>query len=279
MSRIVFNDGAFMAAEDATVPLMDRSFLFGDGIYEVTCVIGGRLIDNEPHLARLDRSLGEIDIPNPYTLDRWIEIQSELCRRNDLDEGLVYIQVSRGVGERDFVSAPDMKPRVVMFTQQKPVILNALMESGAKVITVPDLRWARRDIKSVSLLAQVLAKRTARDRGAQEAWMIEDGTITEGASSTAFIITKTREVVTRPLSNAVLPGVTRLAVMRFVEENGLRLIERAITLDEAHQAAEAFYTSASGIVTPVVEIDGHPVADGRPGPLSRRLRAVYLETM
>ncbi|MBY0612049.1 MAG: D-amino-acid transaminase [Beijerinckiaceae bacterium] len=277
MSRIVYNDGEFMDERDAFVPLMDRSFLFGDGIYEVTCVIGGRLIDNEPHLARLDRSLREIDIPNPLGADAWTGIQQELIRRNALDEGLVYLQVSRGVADRDYLSPDDLKPRVIMFTQAKSIVNGALAQSGAAILTVPDQRWARRDIKSVALLAQVMAKRAARAAGANEAWMIEDDFVTEGASSTAFIVTSENEIVTRPLSHAVLPGVTRLAVMRLVAEKGLKLVERPFSLAEAHAAREAFYTSAGSLVTPIVSIDGVKVGDGMPGPTAKALRSMYLD--
>ena len=277
MSRIVYNDGQFVEESQAFVPMMDRSFLFGDGIYEVTCVIGGRLIDNEPHLARLDRSLREIEIANPLSAGEWTDVQQELIRRNGLEEGLVYLQVSRGVADRDFLSPDELKPRVIMFTQAKSIVDGALARNGAAIHTVPDQRWARRDIKSVALLAQVLAKRAARAAGANEAWMIEDGFVTEGASSTAFIATANDEIVTRPLSHAVLPGVTRLAVMRLTAEKGLRLVERPFTLAEAQVSREAFYTSAGSLVTPIISIDGAKVGDGAPGPLSKMLRTMYVE--
>ncbi|YBV94206.1 D-amino-acid transaminase (plasmid) [Phyllobacteriaceae bacterium JZ32] len=278
-SRIVYVNGTFLPFAEASIPVMDRGFLFGDGIYEVTALIEGRLADNEAHLQRLDRSLREIGIPNPYSTAKWAAVQQELITRNGLTEGLIYIEVTRGVSERDFLYPADLKPTVVMFTQAKSVRANAALAKGADVITVPDLRWARRDIKSVSLLAQVLAKRAAAEAGANEAWMVEDGVITEGASSTAFIVTQAKEIISRPLSHAVLPGVTRRAVLRLVEEKHLTFVERTFTVEEALRAREAFFTSASTIVMPVVCIDGQPVGDGKPGPLALQLRELYIETL
>jgi len=277
MARIVFVNGDFLPFEEARIPIMDRGFLFADGIYEVSAVVGGRLVDNEGHLTRLDRSLSEIRIANPYTTEEWVALQTELVARNGLDEGLVYMQVTRGVAERDFTFPKDAAPTVVMFTQAKTILASPYAETGVAVVTVDDLRWKRRDIKSVALLAQVLAKQAAADAGVFEAWMVEDGAVTEGSSSTAFIVTRDGTIVTRPLSNAILPGITRRSVMRLAQETQLRIEERLFSVEEAHDAAEAFLTSASSFVMPVVAIDGRPVGDGRPGPLTRRLRALYLE--
>jgi len=275
--RIVYVNGRYCPIEEATIPIMDRGFLFGDGIYEVTAVLEGRLIDNRPHLERLNRSLAEIGIANPHSVAEWTAIQGELMGRNGLAEGLIYIEVTRGVAERDFACPADLAPTVVMFTQPKAIRDNPAAKSGAAVITLPDLRWRRRDIKSVALLPQVLAKLAAKSAGVAEAWMVEDGYVTEGASSTAFIITAAKEVVTRPLSHAVLPGITRNAVMRLAERHGLTLIERLFTVDEALAAREAFFTSASTFAMPVVKIDDRPVGDGTPGPLVQELRALYIE--
>jgi D-alanine transaminase len=276
-ARIVYLNGDFLPFAEARVPIMDRGFLFADGIYEVSAVLDGRLVDNEAHLARLDRSLGEIDIANPHSLAEWIALQTDLVARNGLTEGLVYMQVTRGVYERDFAYPPaGTAPTVMMFTQAKTIAANPLAETGAKIITVPDLRWKRRDIKSVALLAQVLAKQQAAAAGVAEAWMVEDDAVTEGSSSTAFIVTKDGALVTRPLSTALLPGITRKAVLRLAEEAGLALEERLFSVAEALAAAEAFYTSASAFVMPVVSIDGHAVGDGRPGAHTRRLRELYL---
>ncbi len=276
MSRIVFVNGAFVPFEQASIPIMDRGFLFADGIYEVSAVLNSRLVDNDAHLARLERSLAEIRIPNPYTREEWTRLEEELVRRNGLVEGVVYMEVTRGAAERDFAFPKDATPTVVMFTQAKVISRAPAAETGVAVISVPDLRWKRRDIKSVALLAQVLAKQAAAEAGVAEAWMVEDGHVTEGSSSTAFIITRDGRIVTRPLSNAILPGITRRAVMRLAAENGLVVEERLFTLDEAYGAAEAFYTSASAFVMPVVEIDGRAVGAGKPGPLTRRLRELYL---
>jgi D-alanine transaminase len=276
MSRIVFVNG-FVPYEEARIPIMDRGFLFADGIYEVSAVLNSRLVDNDAHLARLDRSLKEIRIANPYSAQEWTRLEEELVRRNGLVEGVVYMEVTRGAAERDFAFPKDTKPTVVMFTQVKNISRAPAAETGVAVVTVEDLRWKRRDIKSVALLAQVLAKQAAAEAGVAEAWMVEDGHVTEGSSSTAFIITKDGRIVTRPLSNAVLPGITRLSVMRLAGEHGLAIEERLFTLEEAHEAAEAFLTSASSFVMPVVRIDGKPVGAGEPGVLTRRLRQLYLE--
>jgi D-alanine transaminase len=270
MSRIVFVNGAFLPHQEATIPIMDRGFLFADGIYEVSAVLGGALVDHEAHLARLDRSLREIRIANPYDAAEWTRLCQELVRRNGLAEGLVYMQVTRGVAERDFAFPQDARPTVIMFTQAKTISRSPQAETGIAVVTVPDLRWKRRDIKSVSLLPQVLAKQAAAEAGVAEAWMVEDGYITEGSSSTAFIITGDRRIMTRPLSHAVLPGITRKSVMRLAAEQGLMIDERLFTVGEAHAAAEAFLTSASMLVMPVVEIDGRPV--GRRFPSWRSMR-------
>jgi D-alanine transaminase len=277
MSSIVFVNGSFLPFEEASIPIMDRGFLFADGIYEVSAVLNSRLVENDAHLARLDRSLDQIRIANPYTAQEWTRLEEELVRRNGLVEGVVYMEVTRGAAERDFAFPKDAKPTVVMFTQVKNITRAPAAETGVAVVTVEDLRWKRRDIKSVALLAQVLAKQAAAEAGVFEAWMVEDGDVTEGSSSTAFIITRDGRIVTRPLSNAILPGITRQSVMRLAQEHGLKVEERLFTIEEAHAAAEAFLTSASSFVMPVVEIDGKPVGNGRPGALTRRLRQLYLE--
>lgn len=276
--RIVYLNGAFLPFEEARVPIMDRGFLFADGIYEVSAIIDGKLVDNAAHLARLDRSLGEIGIRNPHDAAGWEKLQTELVARNGVREGLVYMQVTRGVAERDFAfPKAGTEPTVMMFTQAKTVLANPLAETGARVITVEDLRWKRRDIKSVALLAQVLAKQQAAEAGVAEAWMVEDGAVTEGSSSTAFIVSRERVLVTRPLSTALLPGITRASVLKLAGEADLKIEERWFSVAEAYEAQEAFYTSASAFVMPVVEIDGRSIGEGRPGPLTRRLRELYIE--
>jgi D-alanine transaminase len=277
MSRIVFLNGSFMPIEEAKVPIMDRGFLFADGVYEGIGVLGGRLVDNAAHLARLERSLREIRIRSPYSDAQWTRLEEELVLRNTLEEGFLYLQVTRGVAERDFLFPKDATPTIVMFTQAKSIVRSPLAETGLSVISVPDLRWKRRDIKSLSLLAQVLAKQAAAEAGAHEAWLVEDGFVTEGGSSSGFIITKAGSIVVRPLSNAILPGITRQALLRLAQEAGLTLEERLFTLEEAYAAAEAFLTSASNFVMPIVSIDGRPIGDGRPGSMTMRLRALYLD--
>lgn len=275
--RIVYVNGTYLPLEEAKIPVMDRGFLFGDGIYEVSAVLHGRTIDNLPHLERLDRSLGEIAIKNPHSIAEWIAIQDELIARNGLAEGLIYIEVTRGVYERDFTCPPDITPTVVMFTQAKPFRDNPLAKTGAAIITLPDLRWKRRDIKSTALLAQVLAKQAAKAAGVAETWMVEDGHVTEGASSTAFIVTRAGEIITRELSSAILPGVTRRTLMKIAENLQMKVVERAFTVDEAMNAAEIFFTSASTIAMPVVTIDGKTVGGGKPGPVVAKLREMYFE--
>ncbi|WP_230533456.1 D-amino-acid transaminase [Microvirga roseola] len=276
MSRIVFLNGSFLPIEEAKVPFMDRGFMFGDGVYEGVGMLDGRLIDNEAHLERLERSLREVRIPNPYSRAEWTSFQEEIARRNGMTEGFIYFQVTRGVAERDFVFPENATPTVAMFTQAKSIANAPAAEKGIAVITVPDQRWKRRDIKSISLLAQVLAKQAAKEAGAQEAWMVEDGFVTEGGSSSAFIITKAGAVIVRPLSHAILPGITRQSLLQLSKEEGIVLEERLFTVEEAYEAAEAFLTSASNFVVPIVSIDGRPVADGKPGPLTRKLRELYL---
>ena len=278
LEQIVYVDGAFVPVADAKVSVFDRGFLFADGIYEVSAVLDGKLINNDSHLARLERSVGEIALNLPETLPRIVEIQKELIARNGLADGLVYLQVTRGaVIPRDFAFPKQAKPTLVMFTSAKDIVNAASAKTGIAVKTVPDIRWVRRDIKSVALLAQVLAKQAAAEAGCQEAWMIEDGKVTEGGSSSAFILTQDDVLVTRQNSNAILAGCTRKAVMKLAEERQLRVEERAFSVSEALAAKEAFITSASLFVQAVVTIDGQTVANGKPGPMTNRLREIYVE--
>lgn len=277
MSRIVFLNGSFLPPEDAKVPIMDRGFLFADGVYEGVGVLGGRLVDNEAHLERLERSLREVRIDNPYSRNEWTRLEQELVRRNGMMEGFLYLQITRGVAERDFFFPNDVTPTVMMFTQAKAIADTPAARDGIAVITVPDQRWERRDIKSISLLAQVLAKQAAKEAGAQEAWMVEDGYVTEGGSSSGFIVTKAGSIVVRPLSHAILPGITRQSLLRLSKEGGIPLEERRFTVEEAYDAAEAFLTSASNFVLPIVSIDGRTIGDGKPGPITQRLRQFYLQ--
>lgn len=277
MTRIVYVNGDYLPETEAKISIFDRGFIFADGIYEVSAVMGGKLIDNGAHLARLERSLKEIELSCPWSRNELVAIQQELIARNHIDEGMVYIEVTRGVADREFAFPRGIRPTLVMFTQEKRMSDSPQATVGIKVVTTPDLRWKRRDIKSVALLPQVLAKQFAALSGAQEAWMVEDGAITEGGSSTAWILGADGRLVTRPLSQAVLPGITRQAVMQLMEDTGLVLDERPFTLAEALAAREAFTTSATSLVMPVVEIDGRKVGDGRPGPVAARLREIYID--
>jgi D-alanine transaminase len=278
VDQIAYVNGSFLPLADAKVSVLDRGFLFADGIYEVSAVLDGKLIDNASHLARLERSVGEIALALPETLDRIREIQKELIVRNGIESGLVYLQVTRGAAAgRDFAFPKGVKPTLILFTSVKDIVNAPSAKSGIGVITVADIRWARRDIKSVALLAQVLAKQAAAEAGAGEAWMIEDGKVTEGGSSSAFILTQDDVLVTRQNSSAILPGCTRKAVIALAEERQLRVEERPFSVEEALAAKEAFITSASSFVQAVVTIDGKTVADGKPGPMANRLREIYID--
>lgn len=276
MSRIVYVNGEYLPEEDARISIFDRGFIFADGIYEVSAVLGGKLVDCEAHLARLARSCGEISLALPWSTAELVAIHEELIARNKVEEGGVYLQVTRGAADRDFAFPKDIKPTLVMFTQARNLSDAPAAKTGIKVVTCPDIRWARRDIKSVALLAQVLAKQFAAESGAAETWMLEDDVVTEGASSTAWIV-KGKTLISRPLSNKVLPGITRKALLAFLTETGFTFEERAFTLSEVLDAEEAFITSANSFVMPVVQIDGHTIHNGAPGPSALRLREIYLD--
>jgi D-alanine transaminase len=266
LDQIAYVNGSFVPMAEAKVSILDRGFLFADGIYEVAAVLDGKLIDNASHLARLQRSVGEIALALPETIDRIQEIQKELIARNNLVNGMVYLEVTRGVDTgRDFAFPKCVKPTLIMFTSVKDIVNAPSAKTGIGVITVPDIRWARREIKS------------AADAGAGEAWMIEDGMVTEGGSSSAFILTHDDVLVTRQNSSAILPGCTRKAVVALAEERQLRVEERPFTVEEALAAKEAFITSASLFVQAVVTIDGKTVANGKPGPMTDRLREIYID--
>ncbi len=278
MSRIAYVNGAFVPLEQATVSVMDRGFLFADGIYEVTAVLDGKLVDFDPHIVRLERSLGELQMAMPMSGEAFRALHVELAEKNGLKEGGIYLQITRGAFERDFTFPKEPIPQtVVMFTQARAIRHAPAAKTGIPVITVPDIRWKRRDIKSVALLAQVLAKQAAAAAGAVEAWMVEDGVVTEGGSSNAWIITRDGRIVTRQISNAILAGCTRKSVIRLAELSQLRIEERPFTVEEAMNAAEAFITSASSFVMPVVTIDGTVIGDGKPGPIATKLREIYLD--
>jgi D-alanine transaminase len=278
--RTVYVNGDYLPETEAKISIFDRAFLMADGVYEVTSVLGGKLIDFEGHLARLERSLTELDMKKPAAFDELLEIHRELVRVNGIEDGLVYLQVTRGSdGDRDFVF-PDpetTEPTLVLFTQSKPGLAQSPQaQKGLKIISIDDLRWGRRDIKTVQLLYPSMGKMMAKKAGCDDAWMIEDGHVTEGTSNNAYIV-KGNKIITRQLSNDILHGITRAAVLRFAREAQMEVEERPFTIDEAKAADEGFITSASAFVMPVVEIDGQTLGNGAPGPVARRLREIYLD--
>ena len=274
LSGIVYVNGEYLDREQAKISVFDRGFIFGDGVYEVVPVIAGSLVDTQYFLERLDRSLGELSISWPCTKQEYLGVMQQLVRRNELREGIVYSQVTRGVADRIFSFPADTPTTLVAFTSHMELLDNPEAETGISVVTTEDLRWKRRDIKSVNLLAQVLAKQDAVSRGAQEGWMVEDGFVTEGVTSTAYIV-KDGTVITRPLSNLILPGIRRRTIIEIAEKADIEIDQRAFTVAEALQADEAFISSATTITMAVVSIDGHEIGDGKPGPITGRLRELY----
>jgi D-alanine transaminase len=278
--RTVYVNGEYLPETEAKVSIFDRGFLMADGVYEVTSVLGGKLIDFGGHLARLERSLSELDMDKPEGFDDLLEIHRELVRLNGIEEGMIYLQVTRGApGDRDF-AFPDpavTKPTLVLFTQNKPgLAANPVAKKGIKVISIEDIRWGRRDIKTVQLLYPSMGKMMAKKAGCDDAWMVQDGAVTEGTSNNAYIV-KGNKIITRQLSHDILHGITRAAVLRFAQEAQMEVEERAFTIAEAQGADEAFITSASTFVMPVVEIDGARVGSGAPGKVAARLREIYLD--
>ena len=280
MTRIVYVNGDYLPESEAKISVFDRGFLMADGVYEVTTVIDGKLIDFDGHFTRLGRSLDELGIAHPLTRQDWLDIHRELVARNGVDQGMVYLQVTRGApGDRDFMF-PDpatTKPTVVLFTQSNPALVDSpKAKKGIRVITIDDIRWGRRDIKTVQLLYPSMGKMMAVRAGCDDAWMVQDGAVTEGTSNNAYII-KDGKIITRALSNDILHGITRAAVLRFAREAQMVVEERNFTVDEAKAADEAFVTSASPFVMPVVEIDGARLGTGAPGPMALRLREIYID--
>jgi D-alanine transaminase len=278
MSRIAYVNGRYLPPSGAKVAIEDRGFQFADGVYEVCEVREGRLIDEHRHMARLDRSLGELRIARPMSPAALGIVLREAIRRNRVRDGIVYVQVTRGVARRDFpFPSADTRPSLVVTARSSDLErLEQIAAEGISVITVPDLRWRRVDIKSVALLPNVLAKQSAREQGAREAWLVDgQGRITEGASSNAWIVSRDGKLITHPLGQDILPGITRSIVIDVIKAQGLPFEERSFTVEEAQAAREAFITSASQIVLPVVSINGRPVGNGAPGFISAALRRDY----
>ncbi len=275
--RTVYVNGKYLPENEAHVSLFDRGFLFADGVYEVTTVLDGRLIDFNGHMARLRRSLGELGMSLNVGDEALLAIHRELVSRNGVEVGLVYLQVTRGAADRDFeYPKADNPATLVLFTQKKQLRTALAGQNGLKVVSLPDLRWGRRDIKTVQLLYASMAKMEAKARGADDAWLVEEGIVTEGTSSNAWIVNPDDTLVTRALSHAILPGITRAAVIAFASERAMRIEERGFTVAEARAAKAAFVTSATSFVTPVIAIDGQPVGQDLPGDVAR-LRELFIE--
>jgi D-alanine transaminase len=275
MTNIAYVNGAYEKIENAKVSIMDRGLLFADGVYEVAGVFDGVIIDNESHIMRLQRSLNEIKLTLPIELDELLIVQKKLIEINKLKEGTLYFHVTRGISQtRDFEFPEDQSPSLIMFVHHKQIMDLPIDRLNAKVMTLPDLRWKRRDIKSIALLPQVLAKQVAHENNCNEVWMYEDGYITEGGSSNAFII-KDNKLISRKNNEKILSGTTRQAVLKLLELEGLSFDERPFTIEEAYGADEAFYTSASVFVMPVISIDDRVINDGIPGNLTLKLRNLY----
>jgi D-alanine transaminase len=276
MSRIAYVNGSFVPEADAKVSIFDRGYLFADGVYEVTPVVNGKLVDYDAHAERLDRSLNELRMSWPCTKPALRQMHVDLIAHNKLNEGIVYMQVTRGVADRMFNFPKDITSSLIAFPQVMKLVDNPNARTGVKVVTTNDIRWLRRDIKSIMLLAPVLGKQEAYEKGAAEGWMVEDGFVTEGTSSNAYIV-KNNTVITRPISNRILAGCTRRALFRLSQEHGVKIEERLFTPQEAYAADEAFLTSASQFVMPITEIDGKMIGGGQVGPVARKLRELFLE--
>jgi len=282
MTRTVYVNGDYVPEDQARVSVFDRAFLMGDGVYEVTSVLDGRLVDFDGHVARLQRSCDELELTNPHDREAWLAIHREMVERNGVVNGLVYLQLTRGApADRDFVW-PDpagCPPTVVLFTQMKPGLVDSPeAKAGIRVIAIDDIRWGRRDIKTTQLLYPSWGKMLAKKAGCDDAWLVEDGYVTEGTSNNAYIV-KGNRIITRPLSSDILHGITRAAVLRMAAEAQMEVEERPFTIAEAQAADEAFITSASSFVMPVVGIDGAVLGDGKPGPVVARLREIYIDEM
>lgn len=278
MPRQAYVNGRYVPHGAAVVHIEDRGYQFADGVYEVVPVVRGRLIDEDPHLDRLERSLGELEIAMPMTRHALKLVSRQLMRRNRLSNGFVYMQVTRGVAPRDHKFPRAARPALVMTTRQMSPPSGQAVAEGVGVITIPDLRWKRCDIKSVSLLPNVLGKQSAVTAGAYEAWMVDpEGRITEGTSTNAWIVTQDNELVTREAGTSILNGITRLRLIELLRQDGVTFAERPFSVEEARQAREAFLTSSTNFVMPVTRIDGEPIGNGHPGLVTGRLRDAYLE--
>jgi D-alanine transaminase len=272
----VYLNGDWVVPENATVSIFDRGLQFADSVYEVTAVVNGNMIDNDAHIDRLFRSLSELKITIPLTKKEIREIHQQLIKRNRLEQGIIYMQITRGEAARDFVAPEGIRPTIIAYTSAKNLVDAPVYKTGAKVMTVEDIRWHRRDIKTTMLLAQSMAKSVAVAHGFDDAWMVQHGLITEGTANNAFIINRRGELQTRGLSQDILPGITRKALLELARQEGLTINETAFSVADACAAKEAFSTGSSAFVVPVVQIDAQVIGDGAPGYYCQRLREIYL---
>ena len=276
MKRIVYVNGEYVTEDKAKISIFDRGFLFADGVYEVTSVLKRKLIDFQGHSSRLSRSLSELQMENPLSTEELLSVHKELIEKNNITEGLVYLQVTRGAADRDFAFPKSATPTIVLFTQEKTMLGNLSSKNGLKVISIEDQRWGRCDVKTVQLLYPCMGKMMAVAAGADDAWMVKDGKVTEGTSNNAYII-KGNKIITRQVGNEILQGITRSALIRYAETAQMIVEERPFTIEEAKLADEAFITSATLFATAVVEIDEVGIGDGKPGSRVKQLRELYIE--
>ncbi len=277
MEKIVFLNNRYLKESEAKISIFDRGFIFGDGVYEVVPVVEGTVLDREPFLQRFSRSLKEIDLRLPFSQEELLDMIEKLIELNDLKEGGVYMQITRGVAPRDFAFPKDITPTCMAFSFEKNIINNPKAETGVKVATTKDLRWKRRDIKSISLLAQCMAKEDITEKGAFEGWMTEDGMVSEGTSSSAYIV-KDNTIITRPLTNSILPGIRRKIILEIAKKYDIKVELRPFSVKEAYEAEEAFLSSATTFVLPIVEIDGIKIGDGKPGSVTKKMRELYINS-
>lgn len=278
MKGIVYLNGEFMDANDAKVSAFDRGFIFGDGIYEVVPVLGGKLVDKDGFWQRFEQSLAAIELSLPCEKSKFEEILNEVISRNSLKEGGMYMQITRGVADRDFCFIKNLEPTCFIFCYEKEIVNNPDATNGISVVSVEDIRWKRRDIKSISLLAQCYAKEQAVKKGAYEGFMVEDGLVTEATSSSAFII-KDDVLITKPLSNEILPGIRRKVILGFAEQAGLKIEQRAFSMDDVYNADEVFISAATLLLLPVISADGRAINGGKIGKYVPKLRQMYVDKL
>ncbi|MEX0422149.1 D-amino-acid transaminase [Providencia rettgeri] len=278
---IAYVNGQFLPEEDASISVFDRGFLFADAVYEVTAIINGKLVDFDRHMARLQRSCAELQLSLPYDLAELKQIHLQLVQKNNIEEGLVYLQLTRGNAHQRSFLYPDKntKPTLVLFAQKTQIVENEKSKYGIKVVTVDDIRWQRCDIKTVALLAASMAKEYAKQQGADDAIFVKNGYITEGSSSNCFIINQQNQIQTRGLNNEILPGITRQAILQLAREQQIDIVEKPFSIDEMLEAKEVFITSATTLVWPVIMANNQFIGEGKPGKLAIRLREIYLQKL